>query len=135
MNLKDFKWVIGDLNFYSVIFDSCHMATAEVYEELKDCYRFFAASPTEMPAEGLRYEFLNPDGEYDFDAGNYDYDLSLFGDLFRVSRDYYAQQPIPLLEKRVFFSIWKVFIRHWSCLRRLPEKIRPDLKWFRPKQF
>lgn len=105
MNLKDFKWVIGDLNFYSVIFDSCHMATAEVYEELKDCCRFFAASPTEMPAEGLRYEFLNPDGEYDFDAENYDYDLSLFGDLFRVSRDYYAQQPTPEKQSFCFLSI------------------------------
>lgn len=105
MNLRDFKWVIGDLNFYSVIFDSCHMATAEVYEELKDCCRFFAASPTEMPAEGLRYEFLNPDGEYDFDAGNYDYDLSLFGDLFRVSRDYYAQQPTPEKQSFCFLSI------------------------------
>ena len=58
-----------------------------------------------MPAEGLRYEFLNPDGEYDFDAENYDYDLSLFGDLFRVSRDYYAQQPTPEKQSFCFLSI------------------------------
>lgn len=103
MNLKDFKWVIGDLDFYSVIFDTSYMATAEVYEELKECCRFFAASPTEMPAEGLRYEFLDPDVKDYFDDS--DFSPGQLNRLFQNSRDYYAQQPTPEKQSFCFLSI------------------------------
>lgn len=43
-----------------IYFDCCHMATVEVFYELRDCARYLVGSTTELPVAGMRYDLNIP---------------------------------------------------------------------------
>ena len=67
MSLAALHDALSGQGFEWIYFDCCHMGTVEVFYELRDCASVFVASPTELPAEGMRYDinvhhFFNPSG-------------------------------------------------------------------------
>lgn len=46
--------------FSWIYFDCCHMGSVEALYELRNCATTFVASPTELPAEGMRYDLNVP---------------------------------------------------------------------------
>ncbi len=47
-------------NFAFIYFDCCHMATIEVVYELRHVTPYIAASATELPIQGMRYDYNIP---------------------------------------------------------------------------
>lgn len=60
MKVTSLREALDGQGFEWIYFDCCHMGTVEVLYELRDCARVFAASPTELPGDGMRYDHNLP---------------------------------------------------------------------------
>ncbi len=60
MNLPNLRKALEGSEFEWIYFDCCHMITAEVVYELRDCARYFVGSTIELPLYGMPYDHNIP---------------------------------------------------------------------------
>ncbi|MDO5608497.1 MAG: clostripain-related cysteine peptidase [Capnocytophaga sp.] len=61
MDIKKLAQKLKPYHFEFLLFDTCFMASIEVFYEIKDSFDYIIASPTEVLATGLPYKGVLPD--------------------------------------------------------------------------